>query len=442
MTFVFKVRHSYVTSHILDINVSNYKIESAGKEVNSFRSFGIDPKYDNNMSIRCLDILNTVFKCVCWIAAFFMVGFWILKFHKNDDVSSIEYILYDDPKSIVYPELTLCIYMPFTYQIVLSNSNGTVSADQYNQYLQGAVNVRDEYRRIRFNNVTLDILEYVQNIIIYFRNQPITKNLSCTSVENCPYVKFKNNFNGLIKGSTMRCFGVEVDSSKRASVESLAVTFKPSLNNEIRKVRKNNLGQVYLGLNYPGQVLRNTGPWKPIWNAPNSSHAVLSTTVSAMEVLRRRNKNNDPCLENWKLFDEMVLTEHHDTVGCSPPYQESDKPLCNTRKQIEASRYELVEMRNKYQKTVKKPCEELASIVFTADQVHYSDGVYSDYLKFYFRFPEKIKVIHQMKSVDLHALIGNIGGYIGLFIGNMSNSSLLSITYLYFYSFICSHKHM
>ena len=127
------------------------------------------------MSLKYLDISRTAFKCICWVAAFFMVGFWILKFHKNEDISSIEYISYNDQKDIVHPELSFCIYMPFTYQIVLSNSKVTVSADQYNMYLNGATNVRDEYKRISFHNVTLDILEYVQNITIYFKNQPITK---------------------------------------------------------------------------------------------------------------------------------------------------------------------------------------------------------------------------------------------------------------------------
>ena len=34
-------------------------------------------------------------------------------------------------------------------------------------------------------------------------------------------------------------------------------------------------------------------------------------------------------------------------------------------------------------------------------------------------YPEDMKVITQSKEVDEHALIGNIGGYVGLFLGNM-----------------------
>ena len=34
-----------------------------------------------------------------------------------------------------------------------------------------------------------------------------------------------------------------------------------------------------------------------------------------------------------------------------------------------------------------------------------------------FGFPENMKLIKQQKAIDAHALIGNIGGYIGLFLG-------------------------
>ena len=33
--------------------------------------------------------------------------------------------------------------------------------------------------------------------------------------------------------------------------------------------------------------------------------------------------------------------------------------------------------------------------------------------------PEEVKIITQSKEVDVHSLIGNIGGYIGLFLGNI-----------------------
>ena len=36
---------------------------------------------------------------------------------------------------------------------------------------------------------------------------------------------------------------------------------------------------------------------------------------------------------------------------------------------------------------------------------------------FIMTYPEYIRIITQSKDVDIHALIGNIGGYVGLFLG-------------------------
>ena len=36
---------------------------------------------------------------------------------------------------------------------------------------------------------------------------------------------------------------------------------------------------------------------------------------------------------------------------------------------------------------------------------------------FIMAYPEYIRIITQSKDVDIHALIGNIGGYVGLFLG-------------------------
>lgn len=32
-------------------------------------------------------------------------------------------------------------------------------------------------------------------------------------------------------------------------------------------------------------------------------------------------------------------------------------------------------------------------------------------------FPDEVRIITQSKDVDIHLLIGNIGGYLGLFLG-------------------------
>ena len=145
------------------------------------------------MILGCFKISSITFKAICSITAGFMVGFWILKYHENEDVSAIEYVSYETQTDLAYPVLSVCTFMPFIYQNLLWNSSTYVSADEYNRYIHGIMSYREEYKSIVFDNVTLNLLEHVQKIVIETRNETDVGKLSCNNVKNCPYIKFKIN---------------------------------------------------------------------------------------------------------------------------------------------------------------------------------------------------------------------------------------------------------
>ena len=100
-----------------------------------------------------------------------MVGFWIFKFHQNEDVSSIEYISYESHSDITYPEFSLCIDMPFMYENLAWGLGSNVSVNEYHRYLEGQSDFREIYRHINYTNVTLNLFEYVQKAIVNMRNE-------------------------------------------------------------------------------------------------------------------------------------------------------------------------------------------------------------------------------------------------------------------------------
>ena len=68
-----------------------------------------------------------------------------------------------------------------------------------------------------------------------------------------------------------------------------------------------------------------------------------------------------------------------------------------------------------------KACQRLSKI---RTQV---DHLYTDYDTFWtitIEYPEEVKIITQTKDVDVHSLIGNIGGYLGLFLGKLGTSMI------------------
>ena len=354
----------------------------------------------------------TVFKLFCGITAFFMVGYWIYKFNENEDVSAIDYTSYELQKEIVYPELSVCFTMPFVYENLSWDKNYTISAEKYFWYLSGSISAPEEYKNIRFNAVTLDLLDYVEGILLVKRNEGFPKNLTCKGVKDCPQVTFKNSFNGFINGLIARCFGFVANLKVSGNVENMYIMFKPELTNMLSKIRSNSMEEVFAVYSYPGQLLRAPGTGTPIWNNPNDSLGVLSLKISANEILLRRNKNDYPCVAFEKDFDDMVLKKHHEAIGCTPPYQQSSKPVCSSRKQLIEATYEWNEIGSRY---FPVPCEGMSSILFTADKVEYRSAPNS--LQLIITYPKITKRVRQLKAIDLHALIGNIGGYIGLFLG-------------------------
>ena len=129
-----------------------------------------------------------------------------------------------------------------------------------------------------------------------------------------------------------------------------------------------------------------------------------------MEVLRRRNKGTS-CVNDWEYYDDFVLSSHLERAGCNNPYQTGNNITCATQKQIVGARYEFADVTNSY----NVPCQEMSNIVYDYQKVVYN----TTNAGFNFRviYPEKMKIISQARSVDFHTLIGNIGGYIGLFLG-------------------------
>ena len=133
-------------------------------------------------------------------------------------------------------------------------------------------------------------------------------------------------------------------------------------------------------------------------------------------MLKRRITRNKQCTQTDNSFDEMVSLAHIKAVGCRPPYISShmEFPICNTQEKIKQSLYEFKSVRNRY---YPKACTRISKI-----SVKNQGNVLTEDLGIWdldIVYPEEVRLITQSKEVDVHTLIGNIGGYIGLFLGKL-----------------------
>ena len=129
-----------------------------------------------------------------------------------------------------------------------------------------------------------------------------------------------------------------------------------------------------------------------------------------MEVIRRRNKRGNRCFENWESYDDSARMQNIEKVGCKAPYHFISDEIspCGTQQELKDS---AISMRMVYD--LPPPCHEISYFTY---RIHIrKDKKYGDF-QISVNYPPWTKIITQSQAIGIHALIGNIGGYIGLFV--------------------------
>ena len=69
----------------------------------------------------------------------------------------------------------------------------------------------------------------------------------------------------------------------------------------------------------------------------------------------------------------------------------------------------------------KKACKSASIITFSYNENKYFKWKGPDWFHIIFHYPSQYREIKMIQEIDLHTLIGNVGAYIGLFLGKILN---------------------
>ena len=114
------------------------------------------------MRWNCID---SMFTAVCFIGTVIMVGYWIVRYHKNEDVSLVEYRSMGTMENPIQVEFSLCIQNPFLEDEFKKISSDLSSAD-YIKYLTGIIPGKQTYEKISYENVTINLSDHFENLIV------------------------------------------------------------------------------------------------------------------------------------------------------------------------------------------------------------------------------------------------------------------------------------
>ena len=114
----------------------------------------------------------------------------------------------------------------------------------------------------------------------------------------------------------------------------------------------------------------------------------------------------------------MVREKHIMKKGCTLPYFRSYQSFekCDTQEKIKESTFNRQNVRTKYYPV---SCQRLSKISYKTDWRDFTYfGLKEDEWEIGIMYPQYFRTIKLSKEVDFHSLVGNVGGYVGLFLGN------------------------
>ena len=97
-----------------------------------------------------------------------MVGYWMYKYQKNEDITLVEYKSLDKIKEAIYPEPTICFVEPFLTNESLYVTKDRNFSQKYNSYLSGK-KYDDNFKQIEYDQVTPNLTQYFDRLRVLWK---------------------------------------------------------------------------------------------------------------------------------------------------------------------------------------------------------------------------------------------------------------------------------
>ena len=339
-----------------------------------------------------------------------MVGYWFYKFQIEDrDIAVVDYEQWDETE-VDLPIAGICVANPFLEENILAVFP-EFKETTYLKHLKGDI-WDDEYDGIDYAKSTLDLNEYLLSVGIVFRNGSRAQILNLHNI-------FGVIFDGVYhQGAFVKCFAHRLQQQiKEITYAFNRTRMFAEFEDSVSPYRR-----VLVSFHYPRQFLLTLGNYYGI-----NTSKFTTVAFGDIEVLKARKTRKRNCMENWMSYDDFVLRKHIAEKGCVPPYHTSHHSFarCQNETEVKAYLYDYIQARSNYYPLACSRMTKIGHVLQGRPYDGNTASYYRDYWNLWISYPDNVRVIHQSKEVDAHSLIGNIGGYVGLFLGSTNFDQLI-----------------
>ena len=367
-----------------------------------------------------MEKINFIFHFICIIAVFIYAIINIYAYLRNEDLCEVSFKTFHNKSEDIYPSLSMCLNTPLN---ISQKSLNDINASLYEQYLLGRINDKQNFSDIDYNKVSIKLDDFM--IKAYAKNKGDLKESDLR--EEIPLNEHVTEQSWGWYWGIMKCFTFNVPFKENIKISSIRIEVQNSIfpNNGHRPSDGWDSGGMHLFFHYPNQFSRSFSTNKRFWQIrksdENSHH--IRFYLKEMEVLKKRQKSDEKCLEHNQIeIDDWLMYHIMDEIKCRPPYW-SDKlisnasfPVCNTKEQL----YKAVQSFFNFfygNKESNSPCHEIMNLGIDYEEPE-DRTVLNDTtrISLYYR-SNTFKEIKQMRAYTGTMLLGNVGGFFGVLLG-------------------------
>ena len=373
-----------------------------------------------------------VFHLVCICATVTFISYCLHKYSLNEDISQVTFQEFHETKGNIYPSLTICVSSIF-YEDQLELYGEGINIHTYSDFLSGE-HWDDRMMYIDYDNVTLNFEDYLLGIgmwtpdwrylygaerFFYDHSKLMNAMNGDTKITSTKMYDWKPYFYIIHRGMAQKCLSVEIPYMENKKVWTFGIVFDSEIFPEHTRPAYYEFG---VKMHYPGQFL-TAKMQKYVWKSRESNssdYLTMRFKTQKLEVIKNRETAKHSCNQNWKKDDEQIMMEKITDVGCKPPHWKinSNSPRCTTQKQMK--------LFSEFNMTQYQPaCQSIQKILYvyeeyeiledwTDEWLNETDKIFEVMLEFQ---DGTYMEIQQVRDYGVQSVIGDAGGYVGLFLG-------------------------
>ena len=418
------------------------------------------------------DGISITFHLICVVVTFSMLMYCTLKFTWDESTSIVDFQVYHNREVDIYPSISFCFTMDSPeekwYNSNLKLYKEAEMKDKFNiddiekqkdyvRFLLGEDSNADsgigiaEFIAVDYDEVTIDLKDYLKTVKVLSKVGTTVKWQATDDTPMPFYISYRHPFT--------KCFTFDVSDTLISNEKGNtldAVIIEMYNNNEVFNASSELVIGYYL--HYPKQLMRaKVLEFDQLGRASKAWKKVFP--VNTLEVIRRRNTHPTPCIEEYKKEDDLILKELIKKVGCNSPIWPVDKeyPRCTTKEQMcKLYTPSLRSMDLDFLDNFIPACNQVQSVIYTfkdligkpppkppgkipppnhpgnasiveEDKSNFTSKPTQEgsgkpsiddtkSIDFVYKSPI-YKEIQHIQAFNIESYIGNVGGYVGLFLG-------------------------